>query len=688
LIGQRFGPFEVIGLLGAGGMGEVYRARDARLGRDVAIKVLPAAFAADHERLARFEREARALAAVSHPNIGAIYGLERADGRPGLVLELVEGQTLSALIGASFSRSGHRSGLTVEHALALASQIASALEAAHDRGIIHRDLKPANIKVTEHGLVKVLDFGLAKAGPAVGEGHDETTRARAETSVGVVVGTPRYMSPEQARGAVVTTQTDLWSFGCVLFEMLTGRFAFDGPTAADVMAAVIGAAPDWNVLPDATPVAIQRLLRRCLQKEAHDRLRHIGDARLEIDDARQGDDEGRSRKPAIRTSIDFRRLTDSAGLKESPALSPDGRMVAFAAVTAGKHQIWIQFMAGSAPLQVTHDATDHHQPRWAPDSSRLIFHSPAKGVSEVGSIWEVSALGGPPRRLAAALNNGDVSHDGTRLALLRHSADQVELVVSSLDDSDTHVVAAFPGNAITYSSPRWSPDDTWIACACDRLLSFESRIFVAPAEGGEPQSIARADWIRGMAWRPDGTGLVYSASTGSTLPYPPVCNLRTVDRDGRRDRPLTYGDVSYLQPDVGAAGSLVAARARSQADIWTFPVGGSAADNMRHATRLTHQTGQVQTPSVSPDGTEFIYVSDHGGHGNLWIAALDGSSTRQLTFEREKETIIGSRRSPSRAGTRCTVNCPPTARSWPCRSRTARQQTSGWCRSMAVRRDR
>ena len=273
LIGQRIGSYEIRSLLGVGGMGEVYRARDSKLDRDVAIKVLPVAFASDGERLARFQREARLLASLNHPHIGGIYGFEDASGVPALVLELVEGDTLAERL--------EKGPIPISEALYIARQIAEALETAHEHGVIHRDLKPANIKITPEGTVKVLDFGLAKAIQRA-ESAPETAGLSHE---GIVVGTPAYMSPEQARGKPVDRRADIWAFGCVLYEMLTGRVAFAAETVTDTLAAVLDREPDWSLLPDKTPPAIQRLLRRCLEKDPKLRLHDMGDAGLDLQDA-------------------------------------------------------------------------------------------------------------------------------------------------------------------------------------------------------------------------------------------------------------------------------------------------------------------------------------------------------------------------------------------------------------------
>src|SRR6185295_6555174 len=275
LSGRTLGGYHLQALLGAGGMGEVYRARDTKLGRDVAIKVLPRAVTDDADRLARFEREARILAALNHPNICAIYGLEDADGLRFLTLEFVDGETL----GQKLAKLQGSSGLPVDEVLALALQIAEALEAAHDKGIVHRDLKPANVTITPDGVVKVLDFGLAK--PASAEASESDPIGG--TQAGVILGTAAYMSPQQARGQVVDKRADIWAFGCVVYEMLTGRVAFGGETVSDTIGKILEREPDWSALPAATPASIRRLLRRCLAKDPKQRLRDIGDVRIEID---------------------------------------------------------------------------------------------------------------------------------------------------------------------------------------------------------------------------------------------------------------------------------------------------------------------------------------------------------------------------------------------------------------------
>src|SRR5262245_25073637 len=275
VVGRRIGVYELTAAIGAGGMGEVYRARDTRLGRDVAIKILPEAFTADSDRLRRLEREARLLAALNHPNIATIYGLEGTGSSRAIAMELVDGETLAERI----SRARGKGGVPTTEALRVARQSAEALDAAHEKGIVHRDLKPANIKVTRDGVVKVLDFGLAKLAPcpdAAVATHAPTVSIEG-TQDGMIVGTAAYMSPEQARGESLDKRADIWAFGCVLYEMLAGRAAFARPTITDTFAAILEREPDWTAVPAHTPPPIRRLLRRCLEKDRTRRLADIAD---------------------------------------------------------------------------------------------------------------------------------------------------------------------------------------------------------------------------------------------------------------------------------------------------------------------------------------------------------------------------------------------------------------------------
>ena len=394
-VGQQIGSYTIQAPLGVGGMGEVYRARDGTLGRDVAIKILPRAFSIDPDRRARFDREARLLAALNHPHIGAIYGVEDSNGVRALVLELVEGDTLAERIA--------RGPLPINEALTIAHQIADALDAAHEKGITHRDLKPANIKITPDGVVKVLDFGLAKAASGDGSVPDLTqspTVTVGGTRDGVILGTAAYMSPEQARGKPIDKRTDVWAFGCVVYEMLTGRVAFGGDTLSDTIAAILDREPEWSALPAATPAPIRRLLLRCLDKDAKRRLRDIGDVRTELDDVLSGAIMLAPATPAIApTSVtptpsrrsyrwgivvtavavlsvigltivwQLRRadyfwrnplasartewVTDFEGEEADVAISPNGKVVVFLADRGGPFDVWLSQIGTSEFVNVT-----------------------------------------------------------------------------------------------------------------------------------------------------------------------------------------------------------------------------------------------------------------------------------------------------------------------------------------------
>ncbi len=667
--GAQLGSWRILSLLGRGGMGEVYRARDTRLGRDVAIKVLPPAYAADPDRLARLEREAQLLAALNHPHIGAIYGVEEFHNAPALILELVEGPTLAEKLAGS--------PLPLAEALGIARQVADALEAAHEKGIVHRDLKSANIKIRPDGTVKVLDFGLAKL--HAGEPAEELSRSPTVTSggsgYGVVLGTAAYMSPEQARGQGVDKRTDIWAFGCVLFEMLAGHSPFAGRTLSDSIAAVLDREPDWSLLPAAAPANIRRLLRRCLEKVSKRRLHDIADARLELDDVPAPAEETAAAQSGIAPTttslvpwivaggavavaalslvpwpfvadrnstasptIQVLRLTDLVGLEETPAMSPDGKTVAFVAAIRGKRQILVRLLAGGSPLTVTKDGVDHFDPRWSPDSDSLIYYTPG-GPGDAGTIWEVPALGGPVRRIISAIGSGDLSHDGKRLAFLRFSGGAIELAVAARDGSGAHPLATLP--SASYYSPRWSPDDGRIAIVEEPGGAlFTSNLVVVDTSNGGVQRMPGDSYYRGLSWARDGSALIVSSSQGSTMSYPPTYNLWEIPLDGGIPAQLTFGEASYEFPDLGSAGSLVASRVRAQSDVWKFPVNGDPVENAQRGVRITRQTGLVQTASISPDETEAAFLSDNGGHANVWAARIADGEMRPVTRESDPRVVV------------------------------------------------
>ncbi len=666
--GTRLGPYEVTTLIGQGGMGEVYRARDTKLNRDVALKVLPEVLALP-ERLERLRREAQVLASLNHPNIGAIYGLEESAGVRALVLELVEGPTLAERIAPG--------AIPLDEALVIARQTAEAIETAHEQGIIHRDLKPANIKVREDGMVKVLDFGLAKAAAGESAGPDLSqlpTVTVDGTRQGLILGTPAYMSPEQARGKPVDKRTDIWAFGCVLYEMLAGRAAFSGGTIADTIASVLDREPDWQKLPSATPTNVRRLLQHSLEKHPKRRLHDMADARIELEDAivapAAGPPPPPRRGPRIAVHWAFwlgvvaagvvfgtafglfrrppklslqpvrvARLTDLVGLEETPAVSPDGRSVAFTGSVGNTRQVFVQLIAGGAPLQLTRDPGDHQFPRWSPDASSIVYFSPATRGEIEGALWEIPALGGQPRRLANSLGGVDVSTADGSLTFFRLAGKRIQLVVSPADGSSADVVAEFPPVSY-YLYPRWSPDRRWIALQRGDGIRFD--LFVVPARGGEPRQLTRDNnMINGFAWLPDSRGIVYSSSRGNTMPYLPMSSLWEVRLSDGTLRQITWGEASYRHPDIARNGIIVVSRMRLQTDIWRFPVDRAPDENVRRGVRVTNQTGQVLTPTPGPGDKEIAYLSDSGGHANLWVINTEIGEQRQITHERDPNVAVG-----------------------------------------------
>jgi Tol biopolymer transport system component len=490
--GARIGAYEVLAPIGRGGMGEVYRARDTRLGRDVAIKILPASFTSDPDRLARFTREAQVLASLNHPNIAAIYHVEDTADGPAIVMELVEGETLAERIS--------RGPIPIDEALPIARQIAEALEAAHEQGVIHRDLKPANIKITSNGQVKVLDFGLAKladTGTSSSQAHGSPlpslsptiTSPALMTGIGVLLGTAAYMSPEQAKGRPADKRSDIWAFGCVLFEMLTARRAFAGDDVSDTLASVLKAEPDWTALAQETPPPIRRLLRRCLAKDSKARIGDAAIARIEIDDLESGahiDTNIAQQMPRRRERlgwvaagvlllvgavsapfavVHFReparddrpiRFVMLAPEKATvsnipPIISPDGRRLAFVATVDGKTQLWIRPIDSTTaqPLPGT-DNADY--PFWSPDNRFIAFFSD-------GKLRKIDASGGPPQTLCDAPAGRGGAWNGDGVIFFAASAPGPLYRVSSSGGTATQLTTLDSSNGeINHRSPSFLPD--------------------------------------------------------------------------------------------------------------------------------------------------------------------------------------------------------------------------------------
>ena len=666
LIGRSLGVYRIKSLLGRGGMGEVYRAVDSRLGRDVAVKVLPTRFTADPERLARFEREARMLAALNHPHIGAIFGLEDAEGTPALVLEFVDGETLAARL--------RRGPIAVRDALVIALQVVDALDAAHRKRIIHRDLKPANVKVTPDGVVKVLDFGLAKAAEDdLGSLNDRSqpTTAVDATRAGMIIGTAPYMSPEQACGLPVDMRTDVWAFGCLLYEMLAGRRAFAAGTFSETIASVLERDPDWTALPPATPKAVRLLLRQCLEKDASRRLRNISDARAAIGAARSPLRVTRVAWPVAVTGIvalsvaaylalapgqpgldssaglaqlQAKTLTTFPGEELYPSFSNDGKQVAFSwnGARQDNFDIYVQMTDGGTPLRLTDDPQRDYNPAWSPDGRWIAFlrGDPQSLDSEVRLI---PPLGGPERRLGS-IEVGEVI---TLPVLLSWCPDSRCLVITdslgagkpdalfmvSLDNGEKRQLTRPEAPAAGDSQPAVSPDGRSLVFRRNisggltgdlHLLSLGEDL--TPV--GQPVRLTLPALDANYpVWTPDGKAVVFSARDRLwRLAMPPrqqPSRLPFVGEDGIM--------AAVSKAGKGNAATLTYVRNFVDTNIWRIDMSAVGGPSSSRPTIAISSTRQDGNPQLSPDGRRVSFASNRSGDAEVWIADLDGSNAFQLT---------------------------------------------------------
>jgi serine/threonine protein kinase/Tol biopolymer transport system component len=628
--GARIGPYEVVAPLGAGGMGEVYRARDARLNRDVAIKILPELFAQDPERLARFEREAKALAALNHPNIAAIYGLEGN----ALVMELVEGEDLSKIIRSSEAGpsgpadspglktrppSGKPAGLPLEDALPIARQIAEALEAAHEQGIVHRDLKPGNVKVRADGTVKVLDFGLAKALDPSGAiaasnaSNSPTLTARA-TQMGMIIGTAAYMSPEQAKGKAVDRRADIWAFGVVLYEMLTGRRAFEGEDISTTLAAVLMKEPEWTALPTTTPPALVTLIHRCLERDPKQRLRDIGEARLLLSNP-----QSMSGRPAEASAP----LTPSS--KSSAAWGVAGIALIAAAVFGA---LWVSGF--SKPGAVTRvEALIAPPPGWtigagfalSPDGQRLVMTA-VNQETGASSLWLRYLASGTPTALPQT-DGGSLpfwSPDGMHVAFFADG----KLKTTDLQGSPPQVVCEAP-------SPRggaWGSGKRIVLSG-----TLRTGLEIVDAGGGTPKALTTFDETRGEKshrWPVflDDDHLLFVAQTGEAGAKDDSSTIEALTiSTGVRTKLVTANS----SPIYSAQGFLLFWREgalRAQAfDARKLAVSGTV---FPVASGLEFDLNELVYASVSPDGT-LVYLPDVGtSRATIMVADRKGIATKTI----------------------------------------------------------
>ena len=656
LTGRRVGVYQLHERVGAGGMGEVYRARDTRLQRDVAVKILPEAFAADSHRRARFEREARVLASLNHPNIATIHGIEDGDGIHALVMELVEGETIADRIA--------RGALPVTEALTIARQIAEALDAAHERGIVHRDLKPANIKLTSSGLVKVLHFGLAKAvtgGDSAPETPDDATVTAVATQEGLVVGTPAYMSPEQMRGEALDKRTDIWAFGCVLYEMITGRTAFARQTISDTIAAILDRELDWDSVRALAPAPLWQMVRHCLAKDPRNRLRDIGDARLRIDDilsspvavapvpAVKGKSvwlrasaalgvvmlasaalawyfTGRSVSVALpaQFTLSFAGQVPDVAVRTTPSPSPDGRQFVFiGAGENGATSLWIRAIesAESRPIPGTDGALT---PIWSPDGLWIAFFAD-------GKLKKVGVNGGQPQTIASLSGFQEASWGSSGVIIFRPSNRQPLFRMSASGGEPaplTRLNEALGENS--HRGPTFLPDGRRFLFTSRCADSANNALYLGSLDSPALQRVMIAQSkVLYLPAGPAGThALLYYRDGG--------LEARTFDPDRN-----TLGDPRPVIANVDYNAAGIGARFQASADgrVIIVQPAGTGGTQLTWYERTGQQTGTLGGPGdlfqprLSPRGDRLAFNQPDRKNGNrdVWTIEIDRGIATPLT---------------------------------------------------------
>ena len=661
--GATLGPYRIDGLIGAGGMGEVYRARDPRLGRDVAIKVLPRQLAADPSRRERLLKEARSAAALNHPNICTVHEVGQADGRDYIVFEHIEGRTLSSL--------KRPDGMPLGELVELFLPLSDALDYAHRRGIVHRDLKPANLMVSALGLPKILDFGVAK-GVALTVG----TSASEATGVGIVLGTAGYMSPEQALGRPVDARSDVFAFGCVLYEMASGRRAFDGASFIEITDALLhrGPEPLSRLRPDLPP-AVDQIVQRCLQKEPEARYQRMSEVAADMRDlqtrghappsrvdtaVRRGSESPLTRRvvsaalaaavvagavaywrlgmgTALPRLLNPAQVTVAASLEDYPTWSPDGRTLAFESNESGNWDIWLTQLGGGLPVNRTadHPGEDRY-PSWSPDGRQIAFWSDRDG----SGYYVVPTLGGPAQRVAATVpgpgspyySPPQWSTDGTELAYVMYQPvgarfdSFVEIV--SMVTRDTRRLA-LPGTQECRLDLSWSRDSRHLAYvdAAWQVAETAQLRVLRLADGHSATLTDERANVRGPAWSPDGRHLYFSTNrTGaSDLWRLPVADDGTAD--GAAEQVTTAVEVRHA--GFSADGRRIAfSKGRWVANVWRIPILPDRAATWADAEQITHDQAYIEFVDVSADGSRLLFSSDRAGNQDLWTMTIGGETTR------------------------------------------------------------
>jgi len=656
LIGQTLAHYKIVKKIGAGGMGDVYLAEDTKLSRQVALKVLPPELAENEERRARFQREAKAIAALDHSNIVQVFSVEEADGVHFIAMQLVKGKTLAELIP--------KGGLPLDKFFDCSIPLAGAVAAAHEAGIIHRDLKPANVMVSDEGIVKVLDFGLARQDAPI-RVHDVSESPTAlKTQEGIIAGTLHYMSPEQAEGKRVDQRSDIFSLGIMFYEMLTGARPFQGNTATAVLSSILKDTPDSiSDLKAGVPNELAKIVRRCLAKEPGRRYQTTFDVRNELKEAGAIKASRSSRGPwlaaagltvavivwlsginptADRTSSVPRlanpiQITSATGIEDHPDWSPDGSTLAFSGGQAvnlmgGNWDIWVKQAGGGPAVNRTPDyAGDDRYPTWSPDGTQIAFWSERDG----GGYYVMPALAGPARRVfAAPLHQPSPpqwSVDGEELAGLIKDESSNYVHIVSLKTGETRRVSA-PGRREERFDLAWSSDGRYFAYVDgDDLYNNLSQLWILRAADGEAFAVTdgtSSDW--GPSWSADGRTVYFVSNRGGSSD---MWQLSVATDGSRENEPnaITVGigiRHAFLSPD---GKKLAYSKGRTISNVWRLPILADRPATWEDAQQITFDQSLIEMVDVSPDGRQLLIDSDRAGNADLWTFPADGGEMRQLT---------------------------------------------------------